>query len=140
MKKALAAGVAAALAIALGACTAARGSLIQPDPGVRVPTVLAVLLTGSPDATNAAFSVDDAGPTGIAPHENLEGGIWVLFNKPVVSLKTLDKPAASSPILAISPRVEGMYRWYGSRLLAFEPKGQLAPATEYTFTPPWSSR
>jgi hypothetical protein len=82
----------------------------------------------------AGFTISEVGPSGTVPHENLEGGIWVLFNKPVIALKTLDKPAASSTALTISPRLEGIYRWYGSRLLAFEPKGQLAPATEYTFS------
>ena len=68
------------------------------------------------------------------PHENLEGGIWVLFNKPVVALKTLAEARHLLSVLTISPRVDGIYRWYGSRLLSFEPKGQLAPATEYTFS------
>ena len=62
-----------------------------------------------------------------------KGGVWVLFNKPVVALARLSKPITASSVLSISPRVDGVFRWYGSRLLAFEPKGQLAPATEYTF-------
>ena len=96
--------------------------------------VLAALTSGSADSAEADFAVAEVGPSGTVPHENLEGGIWVLFNKPVIALKTLDKPATSSTILSISPRIEGIYRWYGSRLLAFEPKGQLAPATEYAFS------
>ncbi len=125
------AAIAALLALALGACTPSRVGPVRPGPRPQVPTVLAALGTGSAEG---AFAVDDVGPTGTVAHENLEGGVWVLFNKPVVALKTLEKPATSSGILAISPRVDGIYRWYGSRLLAFEPKSQLAPATEYTFT------
>ena len=131
MPRTTVAAIVALLALALGACTASRVGLVRPDARLRIPTVLASLGTGTPDA---AFSVDDVGPTGTVAHENLEGGVWVLFNKPVIGLKTLEKPATSSTILTISPRVDGIYRWYGSRLFAFEPKGQLAPATEYTFT------
>ncbi len=79
------------------------------------------------------FQIAETGPSGTVPHENLEGGVWVLFNKPVVALARLSKPITASSVLSISPRVDGVFRWYGSRLLAFEPKGQLAPATEYTF-------
>ena len=99
---------------------------------------LALLLTlvvpTAADTKSPGFAVAEVGPSGTVPHENLEGGVWVLFNKPVVALKTLAKPAVSSSALSISPRVDGVFRWYGSRLLSFEPKGQLAPATEYTFT------
>jgi hypothetical protein len=88
---------------------------------MKVPVVLAALTSGSADSAEADFAVAEVGPSGTVPHENLEGGIWVLFNKPVIALKTLDKPATSSTVLSISPRIEGIYRWYGSRLLAFEP-------------------
>jgi hypothetical protein len=77
------------------------------------------------------FQIAESAPSGTVPHENLEGGVWVLFNKPVVALAKLSKPVTASSVLSISPRVDGVFRWYGSRLIAFEPKGQLAPATEY---------
>jgi alpha-2-macroglobulin len=92
----------------------------------------ASLDTAGPETKS--FAIAEVGPSGTIPHENLEGGIWVLFTRPVVSLAALQKPATSSRQLSISPRIEGVYRWYGSRLLSFEPKGQLAPATEYTFS------
>jgi len=86
---------------------------------------------GTVEDKDAPFRVAEYGPQGIVPHENLEGGIWVLFNKPVVALKGSEKPALSSPVLRIAPKTEGTYRWYGSRLLCFEPKTVLDPATEY---------
>src|SRR5208337_1084580 len=136
MKRMLFAGLAAGFMIVLAACSGFRsaGPVSPPSPRVKVPVVLAALTSNSPDSPDAEFAVAEVGPSGIVPHENLEGGIWILFNKPVIALKTLDKPATSSTILSISPRIEGIYRWYGSRLLAFEPKGPLAPATEYTFS------
>jgi len=135
MKRTLLAGLAAGLMFVLTACSGLRSTgPVYPSPRGKVPVVLASLTSNSPDAPDADFAVAEVGPSGTVPHENLEGGIWVLFNKPVIALKTLDKPATSSTTLSISPRIEGIYRWYGSRLLAFEPKGPLAPATEYTFT------
>ncbi len=134
MKRMLPAGLVAGLVIILAACSGLRSpGSASPAPRMKVPVVLAALTSGTGDSADAAFAVAEVGPSGTIPHENLEGGIWVLFNKPVIALKTLEKPAASSTILSISPRIEGIYRWYGSRLLAFEPKGPLAPATEYTF-------
>jgi uncharacterized protein YfaS (alpha-2-macroglobulin family) len=78
-----------------------------------------------------ALRVEEYAPAGEVPWENLEGGIWVLFNKAVVPLARLAEPAASSSQMSILPAAKGVFRWYGSRLLAFEPEGALAPATEY---------
>ena len=78
-----------------------------------------------------ALRVEEYAPVGEVPWQNLEGGIWVLFNKAVVPLTRLAEPAASSSQLSIRPAVKGVFRWYGSRLLAFEPEGALAPATDY---------
>jgi hypothetical protein len=79
-----------------------------------------------------SLAVVEHAPTGEVPWENLEGGAWVLFNKPVVPLARLPKPAASSDAMRLQPALPGVFRWYGSRLLAFEPEGAPAPATEYT--------
>ena len=134
MKRTLLAGLVPALLLVLAACSGLRTpDPIAPAPRMKVPVVLAALTSSSSDPGEEPFAVAEVGPSGVVPHENLEGGVWVLFNKPVIALKTLDKPATSSTILSLSPQVEGIFRWYGSRLYAFEPKGQLAPATEYTF-------
>ena len=112
----------------LVAAVALFSACANPRPAARnLPAVTLAAYTPSEEG----FKVAETGPTGTVPHENLEGGVWVLFSQPVVPLKRLEKPATSSDILSITPRVDGIYRWYGSRLLSFEPKGQLAPATEY---------
>ena len=100
------------------------------------PQADSVFVSQETEAEEAAqpFRVAESGPSGTVPHENVDGGIWILFNRPVVPLKTLEKPAASSSVMSVSPRVDGVFRWYGSRLLSFEPHGPLAPATEYTLS------
>jgi alpha-2-macroglobulin len=134
MTRMLRAGLAAGLLFALAACSATPPQSTRPAPWGRVPVVLASLTTSATDAESPDFKVAEVGPSGTVPHENLDGGIWVLFTKPVVPLKALAAPAGSSTVLSLSPKIDGVYRWYGSRLLSFEPKGALAPATEYTFT------
>ena len=132
MRKMLLPILALLFALLLGACTARQTGREALSPSRPVPSVFASHEAALPDERDEPFRVGEVGPTGTVPHENLEGGVWVLFNRPVVALKALDKPASSSPVLSVSPRVEGTFRWYGSRLLAFEPRGPLAPATEYT--------
>ncbi len=131
----------AAVTALLCACTVPRSAALRsaaagsalPVPAVAVP---ASYSPGTDDPQSdpggsQPFQIAETGPSGTVPHENLEGGVWVLFNKPVVPLARLSKPISASSVLSITPRVEGTFRWYGSRLLSFEPKGQLAPATEY---------
>ena len=127
------AGIIAVLSLIILGCAGSRPASVSPQTRMDVPVVLADLKTGGADA-NAPFAVAEVGPTGTVPHENLEGGVWILFNQAVVPLSKLQPPATSSPVMTLTPKVEGIFRWYGSRLLAFEPKGQLAPATEYTIT------
>jgi alpha-2-macroglobulin len=82
--------------------------------------------------SEGAFQVSEYAPAGSAAWENIEGGVWLLFSEPVVPLGRLGRPAAESDALRIYPPVEGIYRWYGSRLLSFQPTTSLVPATEYT--------
>jgi uncharacterized protein YfaS (alpha-2-macroglobulin family) len=79
-----------------------------------------------------AFQVTEYAPVGSVPWQNIEGGVWLLFSEPVIALSKPGKPAIESGTLRVHPPVEGIYRWYGSRLLSFEPTTSLAPATEYT--------
>jgi uncharacterized protein YfaS (alpha-2-macroglobulin family) len=81
--------------------------------------------------SESAFQISEYAPVGTVPWENIEGGVWLLFSAPVVPLSELGKPESESEMLRIHPPVEGIYRWYGSRLLSFEPTASLAPATQY---------
>ncbi|HET6450991.1 MAG TPA: hypothetical protein VFI08_06750, partial [Spirochaetia bacterium] len=85
---------AGALALIVAGCSGhTAGTGPASAPKVNVPVVLAGLT--SKDNADGPFSIAEVGPSGTVPHENLEGGVWVLFNKPVIALKTLDKPATT---------------------------------------------
>jgi alpha-2-macroglobulin len=121
------------------ACSVPRSAALRSGASASPGSAAAIPASYSPGSDdpqpdqgkNQPFQIAETGPSGTVPHENLEGGVWVLFNKPVVPLARLSKPITASSVLSITPRVDGTFRWYGSRLLSFEPKGQLAPATEY---------
>ncbi len=124
--------LAALITLILAACTAGRPGREPVGSPKPLASVFVSREAALPDERDEPFRVAEVGPTGTIPHENLEGGVWVLFNRPVIALKALGKPASSSSVLSVSPRIEGTFRWYGSRLLALEPRGPLATATEYT--------
>ncbi|MGP1577587.1 MAG: MG2 domain-containing protein [Treponema sp.] len=85
-------------------------------------------------AQQEPFTVADWGPKGKIPAAASAPAFYVVFSLPVKAIGVLDKPEAASPYLAISPAVKGIFRWYGSRCLAFEPQEGLIPGQDYTMT------
>jgi len=81
-----------------------------------------------------ALTVADWGPKGKIPAAVTAPSLYVVFSLPVKALSALGKPASESPYLSVSPAVKGVFRWYGSRYLAFEPEESLKPGQEYTMT------
>lgn len=81
-----------------------------------------------------ALTVADWGPKGKIPAAVTAPSLYVVFSLPVKAIAALEKPAAESSCLSISPAVKGVFRWYGSRYLAFEPEESLKPGQEYTMT------
>ena len=85
-----------------------RRGLPSPPPEDACPCPCPARLTSTrrrSDANDKSFAVAEVGPSGTIPHENLEGGIWVLFNRPVVALTTLcETRHLLSACLQISPR------------------------------------
>ncbi|UCD05933.1 MAG: Ig-like domain-containing protein [candidate division WOR-3 bacterium] len=57
--------------------------------------------------------------------------ILVGFNQPMVPLQQIEKDEKSGP-LQIEPKLQGKYRWMGTRTLAFIPDDTLMPATKFT--------
>lgn len=84
---------------------------------------------------DAAFTVVDSGPHGMLPNEMTKNPtIFCVFSHPVVPLSKLGDPLSSSPYMRIEPAVEGVFRWYGSKMLAFEPTQRILPQKEYRVT------
>lgn len=71
------------------------------------------------------LQVVDYGPEGELPIEMRSPTIYVMFNLPIVPLAKLGEPMTSSNIMTIDPHVDGVYRWYGTRTLSFEPTNPL---------------
>jgi len=80
------------------------------------------------------FRIVDRGPVGDLPSDLKKPAIWVVFSQPVVPLAQLGKPVRDTGLLAIEPKLNGTYRWYGSRLLAFESDEESLPQYRYTVT------
>lgn len=82
---------------------------------------------------NAEFFVEDWGPKKIVS-ENENPSFYVVFSQPVHKLSALEEPSAKSEIMTISPEIKGVFRWYGTKHLAFEASESAEPAQEYTIT------
>lgn len=76
------------------------------------------------------LTIEDYSPKGVMPIETTDSQVWVSFSKPMVPLARLGKEINES-VVEIFPAIEGVFRWYGSRLLAFEPKERLIPSQLY---------
>ncbi|WP_100217035.1 MG2 domain-containing protein [Treponema primitia] len=81
------------------------------------------------------FTIVDYGPRGDLPSEIKKPSIYVVFSQPVVPLSRLGAPIRDGKaFFTVEPAMEGVYRWYGSRLLAFEPDAESLPQRRYTVT------
>ncbi len=84
--------------------------------------------------TNEPLAITDYGPVKELPVEIKRPTIFVTFNQPIVPLAKLGDPASSSPFMSVKPKTDGTFRWYGSRLLAFEPAAALNSQRDFTIT------
>jgi len=82
------------------------------------------------------LEIIDFGPTGEVPIEMLRPSVFVQFDKPMVPISKLGEPLRSSSILKLEPDTEGVYRWYGTSMLAFEPDEPLLRHALYTVRVP----
>jgi uncharacterized protein YfaS (alpha-2-macroglobulin family) len=90
---------------------------------------------GGIQESDEPFSIVDYGPVDELPQEIKKPSIYVIFSQPVVPLAQLGEPIREDAgLFAIDPPVEGVYRWYGSRLLSFEPDAESLPQHRYTVT------
>jgi len=80
---------------------------------------------------DAPFKIVDFGPVDELPVEMKNPTIYVMFSHPVIPLSKLGEVMTESKIMSVEPKVEGIYRWYGSKLLSFEPSDKFLPQREY---------
>ncbi|MBN2531643.1 MAG: hypothetical protein JXB88_02060 [Spirochaetales bacterium] len=81
--------------------------------------------------SDESLEIVDYGPVEELPVEMRKPTIYVLFSQPVVPLARLGEIMTTSDIMTISPSIHGIYRWYGSKLLSFEPQDKFVPQREY---------
>ena len=86
------------------------------------------------EESDEPFQIVDFGPKEEVPSEVKYPSIYVVFSQPVVPLKRLGAPMASSDIMEIDPPLKGVYRWYGTRLLSFDADEEALPQRQYTVT------
>jgi uncharacterized protein YfaS (alpha-2-macroglobulin family) len=89
--------------------------------------------------TDEPFRLVDYGPVGELPSEIKRPSIYVVFSQPVVPLIKLGDPVRSGTapaenLFTIDPPLSGVFRWYGSKLLAFESDDEQLPQRRYTVT------
>ncbi|MDR2629717.1 MAG: alpha-2-macroglobulin [Spirochaetaceae bacterium] len=92
---------------------------------------------GAITESDEPFIMADYGPRGELPQEIQKPAIYVVFSQPVVPLAKLGEPLkqdAAAGLFTVDPPLEGVYRWYGSRLLSFEPDTEKLPQRRYTVT------
>jgi len=90
---------------------------------------------GSIQESNEPFRIVDYGPRDELPSEIKKPSIFVVFSQPVVPLAKLGDPIKEDAgLFTIQPSLKGVYRWYGTRLLSFEPDGESMPQQEYRIT------
>ena len=96
-----------------------------PD-GVKILEPLEIKETDDP------LIIADFGPDGELPSKMEYPSVWVLFSEPIVPLAALGTPSDKSDIMKIDPPLEGVYRWYGTKLLSFEASEKGLPQHIYT--------
>ncbi len=79
-----------------------------------------------------ALKIVDFGPVGRLPIEMRRPAIYVQFNQPMVPVSKLGEPMREHSILKMSPEVPGVYRWYGTKTLSFEPDAPIHRQSSYT--------
>ena len=85
------------------------------------------------DDSTKEFFIEDWGPQSIVGTEE-HPSFYVVFSRPVKSLKALDVPQTTSDIMTITPAISGVFRWYGTKHLSFEADGPIDPTVTYTIS------
>ena len=79
----------------------------------------------------ASFSVVSFAPDGVIPKNVKYPSIQVVFSEPIVSLEKLGEPIENCDVFEIEPKINGVYRWYGTSVLSFECSDKIIPQKTY---------
>ncbi|MBU8913452.1 MAG: alpha-2-macroglobulin [Spirochaetales bacterium] len=116
------------------------GMAISPHPDYSSDTVNYFQLDAfdvsmfSLSESSEPLAIVDFGPRDELPVEIKRPSVTIVFSQPMVPLARLGEPAVDSPIMSVDPPLDGHFRWYGSRVLAFEPDSDLVAQREFTVT------
>ena len=80
------------------------------------------------------FYVASVSPNEEVPSSVSFPSVQIQFSKPVVALAKLGEPITSSDVVTITPKLNGVFRWYGTSLLSFDTSDALIPQKEYIVT------
>lgn len=83
------------------------------------------------DDASKEFFVESWGPKKIVS-ESENPTFYVEFSKPAHVLSALEEPSSTSEIMTITPEIKGVFRWYGTKHLAFEAQEPAEPSEKYT--------
>jgi uncharacterized protein YfaS (alpha-2-macroglobulin family) len=88
----------------------------------RLEAIRAAQETGPVETAVAGepLTVIDWGPRGEFSAAIQKPSIYVIFSQPMVPLAALGTESETSPLVAISPKIKGAFRWYGTGFLSFE--------------------
>ncbi|HVF48452.1 MAG TPA: alpha-2-macroglobulin family protein [Pyrinomonadaceae bacterium] len=108
-------------------------SLPPPRTGRTINTAFPATSETRPPAPNetGALEVVRFAPEG---EVSLAPQLSVTFSQPMVAVTSLAELASESVPVELAPRVEGRWRWLGTKTLLFEPQGRLPMATRFTAT------
>jgi uncharacterized protein YfaS (alpha-2-macroglobulin family) len=88
----------------------------------RLEAMSAAREAGRGDAAPAAgpLTVVDWGPRGEFSAGIQKPSIYIIFSQPMVPLAALGVKSDVSPVVEISPKIKGSFRWYGTNFVSFE--------------------
>lgn len=110
-----------------------------PKPGSTVETPFP-----PPAAPDVAASADNGEPKVLrySPEGDVPLGprVSVTFATPMVAVTSHEELAKAAPPVEITPAMDGVWRWVGTRTVFFEPGERVPMATHYTVTVPAGTR
>ncbi|HXF43046.1 MAG TPA: MG2 domain-containing protein, partial [Pyrinomonadaceae bacterium] len=114
-----------------------NATIPPPKTGERLPIINPGEMISPPDVnTNTKLEIVRFAPSG---EVGKAAELTVTFSDPMVSITSQDQALENIPV-ELSPKVEGGWRWLGTKTLLFAAKPRFPMATEYTLRIPAGTR